>query len=544
MSSLKSTVILIEKFNIISYFFCILAYRKKTICFVHNGVFGVLFLRFLNFINLSWVQKPQKIEYPDFPGLYIEVKKETGLYVNDAVFDKHKKNVYRKITLDFCKDNRYDIVIKKELYSRYTQKRVKTYLICKYLLTVSENIILLPVDNEPIQNYFSLENRSFSGIIIPQTFGKMNTIIGVIKTISEAIGSPFIYIILCIKICMKGFILRTPEKKYYDFGFDINEHGISWSRPYSEFFLYDRKRFRPSCILHVFREKLLDIKTKNLFTKYKYPFVEYQHQKIPVTYFLNRLVLDLIYGSLKSFLLSIKGWEKNHVLFIPCLAVMKMTIETELFYLFFNIKVFISRDDYSPVHAGTTIVAQSNNNHSIGFMHGDYSLYGEEICTNLLYDKYAIYGNFYRIFHKNGFKFCNPSIIGAGIYGLDKTYDLIQQKYYPAKYKQYQNQLDIVLIMATGFCEDFIVTKEMTIQFYRDALDATKDHKNILRIIKPKGEEFNDPDFQQILSNHPDVIVDVSTWAYRLLAVCELVICINVTTVGLESIIAGKNSLL
>jgi hypothetical protein len=246
-----------------------------------------------------------------------------------------------------------------------------------------------------------------------------------------------------------------------------------------------------------------------------------------------------------GFCFSVLKKNKKFFFLMPCLATLKMIVEYEIFYAIYDIRVFISRDEYSPLHIIRTLVAQTNQSYSVGFMHGDYTIPGTETSVYVVFDKYGIYGTFYKDFNNSGFTSTPTEIIGAGIYGLDKTFSLAQKNYIPRKYQEIKRTHKIILIVGTysGNEIDSCFTKTLLKKYYAETLDATDEFSDYYRIIKPASDELSDPELEEIIRGHERVIIDKNLWIYKLILVSDLTLVIGSTTVGLESLMAGKKVL-
>lgn len=540
-------IIVIEQLNFFTFvfFFVFLIKEFKSAKYVHTSRFFDFFYAKIQIINKKTNEHFTRINFNDFLGSYCDIKKETGLYVNDALFDKYHSNIYSILTLNFCGNIDYSLAIKKELYNRYTQNRVKTFVFLKKLSDFHEQIIFLPTDCEDIKNFLSEKNRLTVVLLVPDYYLILLKTVDLLKTIGVMILYPFIILLLAGKILLKGISFHRIFKKFYLYGIDTYSYGIDWKRPYHEFFIYNKDDFHPSKILHVFRNSLRDNKTKIKFERYHFPFTTWDEQKVPIRYYISRILGELILKQLKEFIFSMPYTNKKPFFLLPCIATIKMTIESEIFYTWYDVKVFISRDEYSPLHIIRTLVAHKNNNYSVGFMHGDYTIPGIETSVYLLYDKYGIYGPFYEKLNNSGLALCKTEIIGAGIYGLDKTYALAQKKYIPHSYAEIKKTHKIILIVGTSSGNDIdtCFTKKLLIKFYTDILDMTDEFKDCYRIIKPAGDELSDRELQDVKKGHERVITDTELWIYKLILISDLTVVIGSTTVGLESIMAGKKVL-
>lgn len=541
MKSAKE-VILIEELNFLSII-CYLLSRYKlseTVLYIDEGFFYKLFIGPM----ISRVKEPRfkRIGFRDFPGSYYDVKMETGLYANDAFYEKKCNNLFVFAALQFCGDEKYSLALKKELYNRYTYNRVKTHIFLQKISEEFDHILFIPIDSENFFQYLSAEYASVRNYTIPVHFLLFCKIFESLKNLLCIILYPVMLLTLTIKLIINGISYSSKTKEKYQYGIDSFTDGIVWEKPYISFFLYNKHDFHPSKILHVIRNPLNDQATKRKYTKYHFPYAIWNRQKISLCFLRQRIIENLLIGQVFFTLRNLLKLKSDRIFFFPSLAILKMSLETEIFYENYDIKVFISRDEASPLHIIRTLVARKKGNYTVGFMHGDYTVPGIETSVYLLMDRYGVYGEFHKNLNKNGLHFCGVELIGAGIYGLDVTFKRIQTGVIPEKYRDLKKTYRILLIVGTIFTKDYesCFTKDLLIKFYRDVLNQTDMYEDVIRIIKPVGNELQDPDLKDVIAGHERVIIDTNSWIYKLIPISDLTLCIDSTTVGLESILAGK----
>jgi len=482
----------------------------------------------------------KKIEFADLPGSYFDTLEEATRYVNEALFEKYKKNIYFKLLTGFCDDNNIRHAAMTELNARYTVRRTKPYIFLKYLLQTGTDVTFIPTDNEKIAELFSDSSKLSKGFTTPKIILFKNSVADLFSAVAAVCSTPFIFMGIILIIVSRGIEWQAGPKKEYRFGFDMLGTGIFWDRGYHHFFIYDDGQFKPSEIIHVFRTVLKDEKTRKFFEKNRIPYTEFYKQKVPFKYLVNRIIIDFFLKSCMFGIVEMFRSNRKRIFFLPSLACMKMLIEAEIFYEHVNIRVFIARDDFNAFHVIRTIVAHKNRNYTVGFNIGDYSI---RSINTIFYDRYAIWGDFYKSYHAESLQFTNPVVIGAGIYGLDKTYQLSKKQFVPHKYRELKNRFRLILIFGTSYAPDIFITKELQLKFYGTVLDATDSYEDVIRIIKPKADELNRPEFQDLFKQHKRVIIENNIWTYKLLLAADLVICIGATSVGLESLLANKKVL-
>jgi hypothetical protein len=487
----------------------------------------------------------KKIEYADLPGSYFEENEEGYQNGVDSIYQKNSKNAYLMTTIGFCEDPLYAISLKKEIYNRYFQKRMKTYTFIKYLSKYNPDakITLIPVDTERLTLYISeTHEKGGAQYSIPQCIHIWNRILVSIKNCLCPVIYPVFLVFISGKLLLRGLDCK-PEQKKFDFAFDIFNSGINIKNLYEFFFIFDFKRIHPEQTLQVIRNAFQKPdaaqKTEHFFSSHKYPYIQFDQIKIPVKLFVSLILVKFIFSNCLSLLRNLSSKQWKYYFLIPSLAVMKMKIEAEIFYQQYDVKVFIARDEYSPFHIVRTLVARSHGNATIGFSHGD-DCHHTAALNYLIFDRYVLWGTYYRNHLAKSLKYSRTDIIGAGIYGLDKTYQWQSKAYIPSRYRSIREKFKIAGIFGSSFSPDIYITKELTIKFYKTVLDQTDRYENCYRIIKPKGNEFDDPELKEIILNHKNVVLEDSLWTYRLLTALDILICINVSTVGLEGLIAGK----
>jgi hypothetical protein len=513
----------------------------------HNKFSGIYYLREGFFFHhlFRWfqsVKKIRRITYSDFPGSYFHAKNEECCTVNNRFCETLKENIFVRIAAEFIQDDRAFLAIKKELHNRYVQHRVKAYVLLKYL-SVKNVVFFLPSDNEEIENLLSPSLRRQLTYKVPSYCRITNRIKFILKNGCCIPLFPAVGLAIAVKCLFRGLAFGSVRKERFSFGLDSYEYGINWRRGYDEFFIADENRFHPKNILYVIRGRLTDEKSRMFFNKYHYRYVETAAMKIPPGFFLNRIIAGFILRSCLLSLVTNIRKNRSHLCMIPVLATLKMAIDAEIFYDWFDVKVFIARDEYSPFHILRTIIANRHGNKTIGFSHGDYCAYTEE-RNYIVFDAYALWGEFYEAFLASSLQYTkNVRVIGAGIYGLDKTHEFMMKGYIPEKYRELKSRYTICAIMGSTFSQDLYLNREMTLKYYKDVLDATEEYPEVYRIIKPKADEFNDPDFANLFKGRERVAIEDRLWTYRFLTVPDLIVCIYAITPGIEALMAGKKVL-
>ena len=541
----KKNIFVIEQLNFLSFTIYLLFFQNsfESAVYINTSYLFGIFSQNVARLHTLIPKKLTRIYFQDFPGSWYEQKEETGMHVNDALFDKYCNNIYVSAVLKFCNDNQYSLAIRKELYNRYTLDRVKTFVFLKRLSEKYDQIILLPVDAEDIGVLLSEKLQPAVPYITPNFFKTVLLVKNYLQICASVLLYPIFLCSIALKFLVNGISVTKISKNVYKYGIDSFSQGIPWNVPYITFFIYNKTDFHPSKILHVVRSPLVDAKTEFKYQKYHYPYAIWNKQKTPIRMFISRILGDMLLKQMIHFFLGLFQQNKKTLLLTPCIATMKMTIEAEIFYSHYDVRVFISRDDYSPLHIIRTLVAHKNKSFTVGFMHGDYSIPGIETSSNLLFDNYALFGTHYRNLHEKGLSLCkNTEVIGAGIIGLDKTFHLARKGYVPDKYRELIKKYKIFLIVGGPFMDETEsgFTKDLMIQYFEDILNLTDEYKDYYRIIKPTGDDRLDEELKKMLTGHERVLIDSDLWTYKIILISDLTFCYASSTVGLESIMAGK----
>lgn len=537
-------ILLIEELTVLSILYLLSFKKKNWTCFFIHISNRMNYVYRIPFVFKLLEKKIKKIEYADLPGAHFTAEEEGYQNAVDSIFEKNKNNIYVKASLDFCKDPLYLLALKKIFYEEYAQKRVKTFTMIKYLSEKFPNvpITFIPLDNEEIVSQLSDSIVHNSSYTIPRTINIINSSISPIKSVFFLVSFPFILILGAGMFLFRG-LDWNPQVKKYNFAIDYLMAGVNLEKLFHFFLFYDFKKIHPAKSLQVIRGPLENSlngqKTRTFFETHRYPYTEMEKIKIPVTIFKSLIFENFIFGNIHSFLkhLFSTGWKSHYS--HPSLAIMLMKIEAEIFYHQYDVKVFIARDEYSAFHIVRTLVARSHGNFTVGFSHGD-DCHHAAYMNYIVFDKFAVWGEFYRNHHEKSLKHSNTVIAGAGIYGLDKTYNWQLKNKVPLRYKSIRQEFKIIGIFASSFAPEIFITKELTMKFFKTVLDLTDQYEGYYRIIKQKTDELDDPEFKELLKGHKNVIIEEKMWTYRLLPILDVLICSNMTSIGIEGLVAGK----
>jgi len=540
----KQEVILVERLSLSNFLYLLVTghANRKSFYVVPDTIIRYLMdIPFFLNIQKKYISK---IEFSDFPGSYFTAEEEGYQTVVDSLFEKNADNLYLKIAMAYCGNPLYQLALKKEFYNRYSQQRVKTYTILKYLSEQYRDIpvFFIPADCEDIISSLSPQFINRSSISVPQVFSLLYLIHTSVKTAFFLCLFPVFLLIIAAGYAFRGFDLK-PGKKTFDFGFDNFNNGINFKKPYEFFFLFDFHKIHPKKTLQVIRNRFETGgnggKTRLFFERLRYPYVEHDLVRVSPKFFAKNICGIFFCGGLYSFGKNLITSNWNHSYIVPALAVLKMTIGAEIFYSKYAVRVFIARDEYSPFHIVRTLVARSYGYRTIGFSHGD-DCHHTAALNYLVFDTYAVWGEFYQDHLKKALRYSDTQMIGAGIYGLDKTFRFQNATRVPDKYRAIKKDFKLLGIFGSSFSPELYITKELTLHFYKTVLDLTEDYPGYYRVIKPKSDEFQDPEFMALLKNRERVVIEDTMWTYRLLSCLDALVCINITSIGLEGLMAGK----
>ncbi|MBN2735022.1 MAG: hypothetical protein JXQ82_09230 [Methanomicrobiaceae archaeon] len=487
----------------------------------------------------------QNLNFSDFEESYFEAEEEGYNYGVDALYEKYAENSYFKFIFKLNADPLLECAIKKELFNRYLWKRIRAFTLLKYLAKDC-TVFLIPKEGEDPSSFLSPEFLAECHFHVPQISTDFYRIISVISRYFWHLC--FVFAIIPVgMLFLRNGLMKQKKQSHFQFALDTYNTGINRQKGYHEFFLYDQDQFHPSRILHVVRNRLEDSKhghqTRAFFKRYGIHYAEINRLPVSLNFFIRRIIGDFGINGFISFIKGIFNRNNRAFCVIPALAVARTILLTEVLYETFKIDVYIARDEYAPNHVVRTAVAHKYDGSTIGFSHGDCSIRARSwnyICV----DKFLLWGDFYKNLLQKSFMYTPTEIIGAGIYGLDKTYQWALEEKIPVRYQKIVGKYKIVLVCGSSFYPEEYITQELTLLFYKDAINLLSSYTDVFVIIKPKGSEFQDiPEFQHLIDENARIIVDNDSWTYRLIPIVDLVICINATSVGIEALMAEKKVL-
>lgn len=544
----KPHAILIEKISIPYILLTLLLYWKvEKFFYIYESFLARAVLNGSLIQRCGKLRKYQKLHYADFPGSENETVEETYERINGYIFDKYCTTVYPKVAVSFSGDPLCLLAIKKELFAHYTQKRVKTYILLKHISGNYQITRFIPTDNEDIAPHLSETLKPDVSDIIPIYAVTWNRFNYALTAVAMFTAIPVLIAGVTAKTMRRGTTGQQITKNHFHFGFDLQQNGLLNERGFdhetSTFFLYDNDQFHPSKIIHMVRSgQRLTTEARKHLEQMNCPYVELDTLKVPVKYAYKRILIDFIGKNFLNVLRFSLSGGFHPICSIPAFATMRMIMEAEIHSEYYDVDVFIARDDYSPYHIARTLVAHDQGNKTVGFQWADLIVHNEA-HNYVAFDKFALWGEFYRDFNKEFLGNSSTEIIGANVYGADLLYNLMNQGYIPQKYIEMKKKYKIIALMGTGFGnpekEDTQYTKENDLKFYRDVLELTDRYDNVFRIIKPKRSKL-DNDYISLTSERKRIAIETDLQTYRFLAVPDLIITVDASSVIVESLMAGK----
>ena len=85
-------------------------------------------------------------------------------------------------------------------------------------------------------------------------------------------------------------------------------------------------------------------------------------------------------------------------------------------------------------------------------------------------------------------------------------------------------------------------TREAALKFYRDVLEVTDRYTDLIRVIKPKGDQLDD-EITDLMKTRDRVMLEKEMWTYRFLPVPDLIVVMSVSSLIIESLMIGQKAL-
>jgi len=518
----------------------LLTYRRyRKICYTRERpLTNVVFRTISSLASRSGIPLT-KLEYAHYNGSYFEVQEELYFNANDILWERYQRNIYAKVMETLCPEDCFRYALKKELLNRYTTNRVKTLIFLTHLLEEYEHVVFLPRDNEDVVSLLRPESRPPARYSIPRTVRLLNRLKRAVGPLL-LLALPLFLAGLIVKSAARGIAFRA-EQQHFRIGIDIQSVGLKRDRGLidGQFFLYDQEAFSPPRILHVVRDQLEDAPAIESLRMRNAPFVEASRIKIPAAC-LVRAAGTLFARLPRAVMTCLRSCNARTCFLLPSLSVMKMTMEAESFYEQYDVDLFIARDEYSPYHIVRTCIARRHGNRTASFQWYDDNDRGE-LTSHFVFDRYALWGEFYQEFLGKTLGPTRTAIIGGCIYGADSMFRQMQTGTIPDPYRELKEQYTLIAIMGSTFSPVHFLTRETTLTFYRDALALLSRYPKVYCILKPKDASL-DAELSELVKQYPRARIEREMHTYRFLPVIDAVVTICNSSIGIEALMIGKKA--
>lgn len=221
-------------------------------------------------------------------------------------------------------------------------------------------------------------------------------------------------------------------------------------------------------------------------------------------------------------------------------------MEHEVLFASHRIGVFVARDEYRFDSVVRTALIHGHGGKTVGFSHGD-DTYPTPSTQNIAMDYFCYVGEFHRqLLHRGNASTGAAVVIGLGIYGLDDIFQFMRTGHVPGKYAEVARRFRIIGAFPTSFGRDFCITRTQIVSFYRAVLALEDLYDDVFIILRPKQAraESVDPEIRQLLSRSKGrVILEEEIASPEIIPLCDLIICMGGSTIGLEGLMAGKRVL-
>lgn len=537
-------LVVIEELNIISIIYLILNWHRL------NEVIYISKSRFLRskFAKklLQWLERlktPQgdpfpgrQVDYYDFPGSYFDVAVEAIDHVNERLYAAYgKENAYVNFLVRFKNHPFIEKAIKKILLYNYTMSRVKAVVLLDHIITShpDNTVIFIPCDNLDVAKFTSTPKAS--GAFVPPSIKLANRVIEFFGRIQFFV---YIHRVLLGIILHKGILWGEPKIKRFPVAYGIMKT-FTWYGDYFHTFIYDQDLFKPENVLLILAGSPND-KTQKEFAKRGYPYVIPTHLAVPVKYFLTRV--GEFYLKAMGFALVGMFSRGDRSFLVPFVSpIARNIIDTEVFYAHYRVDVFITRQESVFHHIINKIILGELGGKIVGYPRGNYGLPNYEIAY-ICVDHFCLWGEAGKApysHHSIG----SFEVIGAGFPGLDRTYNRLLTDTTPEKYHEIKDKYRILIAFDNVFAPDIWNSKEMIMHFNRTVIALHELYDDLFIVLKPKTVQITDEEYAELIGDRPRVIVEKGIKTYDMLHICEFVICITGTSIGIESIVANKKTL-
>lgn len=484
------------------------------------------------------------LRFEDFPGSYFDVHRQTVAHANDAFHDAQGRGHPLLGLLRACKGDRLlDVALRKAVLLYYTLPRVKAWVFLEELVRRHGRVVFIPRDNLPFERCVAGPwGPAVERCHVPAAARALNALR---EALARLLAAPAVFLMVGELVWRRGLRRAPKAPRAWPVAFDIFSSGIAWDRPRSDEILYDGKAFTPQRILHVVRDRLLDEATRRHFEAHGYPYVEFGRVPLPAGRFPG-MAGRAMGRTLRALPRLLAGSHATQDYVVPFLAVLRSVLEHEAFFAWHRIGVFVARDEYTIESVVRTALIHEHGGRTVGFTHGD-DTYASRSNQNIAMDVLCYPGAYHRdLLHPGNAASGAAAIIGAGVYGLDDTFRAMQAGRIPPAYAEVVGKYRVVGAFPTSFTTDFCITREHLLSFYRAVLALEDRYDDVYVIVCPKNPETGsrNPDVRDLLSRCKGrVALEEQISTYEIIPLCNLMLCMASTTVGLEGLMAGKRVL-
>ena len=480
------------------------------------------------------------LRFTDFPGSYFEANRLTVNHANDTLCDEAFINEAKPIVSLLDRVHRHPLMrvaLKRAISERYTYSRIKSYVLLREFSQRHSSVVFWVRDHRNVTDLFT-ENFKKKGMgTIIEVGGWMcgwRSFLGYTGVVFYLLAALFYLII------RRPFCLKAPPPQPWKVGFDLFNCGIHWNFPHFDELIYDDQELLPSKILHVVRKQLYDEKSRKYFSDHKISFVEAGILPLPMSYLFGRII-PIFMGKILVALWQTRGNPRA----LPFMGegvrlLMAVLVRAELLDAQFPTDVFVGRDE-GVAHIVHTMLHDKRGGRTIGFTHGDV-LCPEVPISNLAWHTFCVGGDFTKALLAGHTQHCHHvAVIGAGVYGLDYSF---RNRHHPLPgtfpYNAFKKKGKLVGVFGTNVSENDFVSETMRRRFYSKTVEIIKPYQDVVAVLRPKAGGVDDLSWPRRMAQRNDrVLVDISTWTYDALPWFDLVVCMGISTVGIEALMAG-----
>jgi hypothetical protein len=509
---------------------------------------GGYYVGFSAFFRPAWIRRGlvifpglRPLRCSAFPTSYFEIQRLATGGLNDVIYDGAREKEAAPLVRflrRLCAHDGIETAFRRTFLDAYTLGRVKTLVFLRNLLEEGD-VVLVPCNGLDPRPWAPADLAgAWSRARIPSVSRWAAAVADRLEP-WRVVGVAF-FVILGL-IVQRGIRLTSPRVQRWAVGFDSFNEGLVWENPYHDSFLYAEGVLAPSSVLHVVRNRLKDKRTRRHFGEKAIPFVEASRLALPIEYLMHRVVKTMWGGFFLSALASLRREEVGPFFQAALAVVFPALIRGEVLELSHQTEVFVGRDEYGVTHILRTLLYDQRGGRTVGFNHGDDCV-PVESNSYLSSHVFCLPGPFYRELLPRSTRFSGRvELIGMGLYGLDETHRWMTVGHRTEKYAALK-ECKLIGVFASSYHEDLFLTRENTLRFYKAAFSLASLRPEIRLIVRPKSInlEVNDPEFRRLMAEAgPQVLLEQDVWSYDLLTVLDFIVCISISTVGIEGLTAG-----